>query len=507
VAKTTQQRQVDGRLWIFLGVLAIRWWDCSMSERASLVPPSDVPRFATGVVLIAGVVALAHLAAAAVTDGYWFDEAYMLAIGRHHLDWGSVDQPPLTPMVALLADTIGRGSSLVLRLPAVLATAAAVVVAALIARELGGDRRAQVLTAGVQATAVFVTLYGHWLTPTTLEPLQWLVLVWLLVRWQRVRDDRLLLVLGVVAGIAAQTKFQVLLLCAVLLLSVAAVGPRALLTRPMLWVGALAGAAITAPTLVWQAVNGWPQLRMGPVVAAESEFLYFGRPGVAVLLILLAGIAGVVLGGYGLARLVRTPDHRYLGVTTLLLYGFFVATAGRPTYIGGLYGVLAAAGAVGLMHRREAGQVRWRWAAWPAYVLSGLVAVAVLVGSVPVVAPLAGRGIADTATAAHSSLTPAQQARTAIVGQSYIISAYLDVYADLPPAYGLNRAYGWFPPPVESQDGALYVGSDPDELAPYFADVRRLADPAAATTGVWLLTGRSQPWETIWERGRGLTVS
>jgi hypothetical protein len=62
------------------------------------------------VLSIAGVVALARLAAAVVTDRYSFDEVHMLAIGRHHLDWGSVDQPPLTPLLALLADTIGRGS-------------------------------------------------------------------------------------------------------------------------------------------------------------------------------------------------------------------------------------------------------------------------------------------------------------------------------------------------------------------------------------------------------------
>ncbi len=77
-----------------------------------------------------------------------------------------------------------------------LATAAAVVAAALVARELGGDRRAQTLTAGAQATAVWITLAGHWLTPYTLEPVQWLVLGWLLVRWIRLRDDRLLLALG-----------------------------------------------------------------------------------------------------------------------------------------------------------------------------------------------------------------------------------------------------------------------------------------------------------------------
>src|SRR4029079_1168241 len=38
--------------------------------------------------------AVLHCIASAFGDGYWFDEVYMLAIGRYHLDWGSADQPP-----------------------------------------------------------------------------------------------------------------------------------------------------------------------------------------------------------------------------------------------------------------------------------------------------------------------------------------------------------------------------------------------------------------------------
>jgi hypothetical protein len=48
----------------------------------------SIAPFAVCVVLpIAGVVAVLHCAASAF-GGYWFDEVYMLAIGRHHLDWG-----------------------------------------------------------------------------------------------------------------------------------------------------------------------------------------------------------------------------------------------------------------------------------------------------------------------------------------------------------------------------------------------------------------------------------
>ena len=216
----------------------------------------------------------------------------MLAIGRNHLDWGSADQPPLAPALAGLMDLIAPSSHLLLAVPAALATGCAVLLAALIAREIGCDGRAQVFTALAQATALWTTLAGHWLTPYSLEPAQWLLLIWLLVRWIRTRDDRLLLLAGVVAGVAAMTQFRVLILIAVLLAAAAVVGPRALLRRPMLWVGAVVAAVIASPTLLWQQFHGWPQLQMSAVASGEAEALYGGRPGIAVQLILFAGVLG-----------------------------------------------------------------------------------------------------------------------------------------------------------------------------------------------------------------------
>ena len=476
---------------------------------------SPAAGFARGPVLsIAAVVAAAQFAAS-VGAGYWFDEIYMLAIGRHHLDWGSADQPPLTPLLAASMDGIAPGSILALRLPAVLATAAAVVVAALIARELGGDRRAQTLTAGVQATTLWITMAGHWLTPYTLEPVQWLVLVWLVVRWIRVRDDRLLPALGAVAGIAAQTKFQVLLLCAIMLLAVLVVGPRELLRRPQLWTGAGVGAAIAAPTLLWQAANGWPQLQMGTVVASEA-LLYGGRTGVAVLLIGSAGIAGTVLALYGLWRLLRADElrsYRFLAVTFVVLYVFFVVTVGRPYYLGGCYAVLAAAGALGLQRRREAGRRRWQWVAWPAFALSAAAAGGMLAVSISADADSdrTGTNIARSAADTYHALPPDEREDTVLMGGSYIVAAYLDGYStqfDLPQAYSGNRGYGWFPPPPETANSALFIGENPDDVRPYFSEVHMLSDggPETGASTVWHATGRQEPWSAIWPRLRSLTV-
>lgn len=460
---------------------------------------------------IAGLVALMHLGAAALGGGYWFDEVYMLAIGREHLDWGSADQPPLTPALAAMWDWAAPGSILALRIPAVVATAGSVVLAGLIARELGGDRRAQALTAAAQATVVWTALAGHWLTPYAIEPVQWLLLAWLLLRWIRLRDDRLLVAIGVVVGVAAMTKFQVLLWCAVVLLTVAALGPRALLRRPLLWVGAGIAVLLALPTLVWQATHGWPQLAMARVVAGEAEALYGGRAGIAIELLAFAGVLGLPLLLYGLGLSIRRciGEYRFLAATFVVLYAVFVITEGRPYYLCGMYAPVAAIGAVGLQRRRESGRTRLRWVIWPAATLGAALAIACIVLSTSITRSDTGAQIAQRTADAYRALPESERERTAIVGQSYIIAAYLDGYSTrygLPQAHSTNRSYGYFGPPDGTQDSALVVGSNPDELLPYFGTARHVGD-ATDDLGIWLLAGRTQPWDALWPRLRTLTVT
>src|SRR6202171_2457246 len=100
-------------------------------------------------------IALAKLAIhlyAARFYGYFGDELYFLACSRH-LAWGYVDQPPLIAMIAwAVQNTLGQ-SLLAIRFLSALAGAVEVVLTALIARELGGRRFAQVLAAITTLTA------------------------------------------------------------------------------------------------------------------------------------------------------------------------------------------------------------------------------------------------------------------------------------------------------------------------------------------------------------------
>jgi hypothetical protein len=175
----------------------------------------------------------------------------------------------------------------------------------------------------------------------------------------------------------------------------------------------------------------------------------------------------------------------------------------------GLYAPLAAVGALGLQRRREAGHVRRKWLAWPAYILSVALACAVLVLSVSVVNSGVVENMAQRTADVYRALPPDQRDRTVLIGESYIIAAYIDRYShryQLPHAYSTNRSYGYFPSPPASRDNVLYVGRDADELSPYFAEVRVVED-IGDDMHAYLLTGQRQSWEELWPRLRTLTVS
>lgn len=307
------------------------------------------------------------------------------------------------------------------------------------------------------------------------------------------------------------TKFQALLLCAALLIAVATVGPRALLRRPSFWAGAGLALLIAAPTVIWQATHGWPQLRMAAIVAEEAGPLYGGRPAIAVELLVFAGIAMTMLAGYGCWRLLCSDElreHRFLAVTFLVVFAVFVVNSGRPYYLGGFYGVLAAAGALGLQRRREAQRTRLRWAAWPAYALSVALAGGALALGASLTRSDVPEAIARKTAQVYATLPEEQRARTAIVGGSYIVAAYIDGYSDrygLPQAFSATRSYGYFDPPPEEQDAMLLVGEGLDRWRPYFADARK-AGNVEGDIDAWLLTGRQESWGVIWPAVRTLRV-
>jgi hypothetical protein len=466
--------------------------------------------------------------------GYFGDELYFLAAG-HHLAWGYVDQPPVLPLLARAMDELVPGSVVALRVPAILVTAVGVVVAALIARELGGGRRAQVLTAAAYATCGQILGTGHYLATSTVDPFLWAVLLWLVVRWLRTRADGLLVWAGAVTGLALNVKLLVLAFWIIAGVAVLVLGPREILRRPALWVGAGIAALATVPTIVWQAANGWPQLEMGAVVSGEVDNGWGGRwsfvPGA------LGGaglVTGAVLVLYGLWRLLHAPDLRsvrFLGWTMLGLTAVFIVSNGRFYYISGMYVICWAAAGVSL-ERGLAGRW-WRWlASWPVYLLSALVT---LPNAVPIwpaswiahnpalprpayaAEEMGWPEVADAVAGVYSGLPEEQRRHTAIVTGFYWQAGALARFGPergLPEPYSANRGYYTLGVPPESADTVLYVGWDASRLAEHFTLVRQVStmdthvEVINYSRGmpIWLATGRTGPWSAVWPQLRNLTL-
>jgi len=459
--------------------------------------------------------------------GYFGDELYLRVAGRH-LDWGYADQGPLAPLLARAMDLVFPGSLVGERLPAMVLTTVAVVVSALIARELGGRRQAQVLTAGVFAIAVL--LGGHLLTTATVDTFFWVVTTWLLVRWMRLRDDRLLLWLGMVTAIALQNKWLIAIFWAFVGISVLAMGPRELLRRPLLWLGAVLAMLATLPNLFWQAHHGWPQLGMAQVINDEVTAQgspWGGRLAFLPLVLSLAGVGlGTVLFCYGLWRLLSSAElrsYRFLGWTFVALVVFFLATGGRYYYLAGMVALILAIGTLELQQRESA---RWRrWIlSWPAYAVSATIALTAL-PVFPVSWPISARllslaslgwpELTNEVAGAYHALPPATQRTTAVIADFYGDASALDRYGPargLPRPFSPHRGYWYFGAPGDNADTVLFVGSNPTYLHRYFAEVRQVATVTAGptmnifskATPVWLCSGRRASWSQLWPQLRHL---
>ena len=224
--------------------------------------------------LVIAAAVTAVLVATSARYGYHRDELYFLVAGRHP-DWGYPDQPPLTPLIAGLMDRLVPGSLVVLRLPSALAGGGIALVTGLLARELGGGRRAQVLAALFAAVSAVTLVTGHFVSTTTYDVLLSALLAWLVARAVRTGEDWLLVPAGLVLGIGLLNKTLIGVFAGALVVALLLVGPRRVLRGGWVWVGLLVALVLGVPYLVWQALNGWPQVEMTRAIAAEHEVRQF----------------------------------------------------------------------------------------------------------------------------------------------------------------------------------------------------------------------------------------
>ncbi len=206
--------------------------------------------------------ALARLALHCATNGnYGFhrDELGVLDDARF-LDWGYVSYPPFTPFVARLALLLFGPSLVGLRFFAVLAQSIGMVVAGLMARELGGRRWAQVVAALATAIAPMAVCMGTMFQYIAFDFLWWVLAAYFVIRLLHSENPRWWLALGAVFGLGMMTKYTMIFFIAGIVAAVLLTPARRDLKSPWLWAGTALSVVIFLPNLLWQAQHHFVSL-------------------------------------------------------------------------------------------------------------------------------------------------------------------------------------------------------------------------------------------------------
>src|SRR5208283_1017865 len=160
------------------------------------------------IVIYVALTRMALYCVAAPNYGYFRDELYYLACGEHPA-WGYVDQPPLIGWIAwLLEHTIGTSLWALRVLPA-LAGAATIVLAGVLARQIGGRRWAMFLASLAALMAPISLVLTHLFTMNAFDPLLWTGIACLVAEIAKSRREQLWIVVGALAGITILNKYGV----------------------------------------------------------------------------------------------------------------------------------------------------------------------------------------------------------------------------------------------------------------------------------------------------------
>jgi len=459
--------------------------------------------------------------------GYFRDELYYLA-STEHLAWGYVDQPPLSIAILAVVRSIFGDSLPALRLVPLLAGMATIWTTFLIARELGGGRRAQALAGLACLLSPEFLGTNQYYSMNAIDLLLWAIAAWLLIRALARERTQDWVALGAVLGLGLLNKISVLWLGAGILAGLILTPYRRVLRSRGPWIAALISLAIVSPYVIWGSQQGWPTLEfmrnataLKMAATTPGDFLIHQvldmNPGGAPL-----WIAGLVFGLWALRGQVgQVLAWIYVVVLVILL----AQGHARSSYLAVAYPMLLALGGVAIERFGALPGRRWIAPVLAVLIVAfGVIALPMALPILPVrtflryqaalgLAPqteerqamgelpqhyadmFGWEGMVQLVARAYQKLSPEERARCRVFGQNYGEAGAVDVLGrklGLPRALSGHNSYWLWGPGTKDWDVLIIIGGEPDDNAAFFDQIEIVGQ----TTSEW-----SMPYE------RGINVS
>jgi 4-amino-4-deoxy-L-arabinose transferase-like glycosyltransferase len=459
----------------------------------------------------------------AVADRYgWHrDELYYLASSRHPA-LGYVDYPPITPLLARLDQAIFPGSLPALRLLTVLAGAAIIVVAALIARELGGNGLAQVLAAlAVLISPMFVGANILFQT-VSFDELVWAIACLLFVRLLRGAHPREWLLLGLVFGIGLETKYTVIGLGIAMLVGLLTTRARRQLASPWPWAGFGIAILLLVPNVGWQVGHNWDSV----AYTIEHRGATDGPIAYVLQQLLLAGPQLLPIVVMGVWWLWHDERFKAAAVTIIAVELFFLLVGGKAYYPAPIYPLAYAAGAIWFV-----AAVHQRWIRRLAVALAVAITLVLLPIGLPILPAkaMADSGIwkarkdfadmygwpdlVEQVTTVYQRLPLSDRASVMILASNYGEAGALDLYGHgLPPVVSAHLTYYYWAPARMAPSTVIVVGYKRGYLATIFGDIQQAATITNSYglrneefgKAIWICRSPLVPLDRAWPRLKAL---
>jgi len=293
--------------------------------------------------------------------GYFRDEFDYMACGDH-LAWGYVDQPPLIPFLIRICRFVLGDSLRSIRIIPAVASSAAVVLTAMIARELGGRSFALLLAALTVAIAPFYLSNGSLLTTNCLEPLFWMGCAYFAIIAIKRNEPRYWLLFGLVAGMGMEEKYSIAVFGFALVVGLLLTEQRRVFASKWIWLGGAIAFLVFLPNILWNVQNHWPFVELMHNIKADgrdvqlSAAAYFAQQ----ILIMHPLFAPIwITGVFAFLFSSRLKPYRTFGWSYLVAFTVFVVLKGKNYYLAPIYPVFLAAGAIMIENLIERSRQMW----------------------------------------------------------------------------------------------------------------------------------------------------
>ena len=483
------------------------------------------------------LLALLSVAAHTVTNGqYGFHRDVLQTLDdARHLDWGFVAYPPVTPLIGRIELTLFGTSLIGFRFFAAVAVSAAMVIAGLIAKELGSGRREQVLAAAATCVAPVALAQGAVFQYVSLDYLWGVLATYFLVRLAKSGDARWWMAIGFTLGLGMETRYTAGFLTLGIVGGVLLTDARKYLLSKWLWLGAGISVLLILPNVIWQAQHHFISLDF--LKHLHERDVRQGRNNGFLLqqIWLCVNVVTVPLVFLGLRFLLAREEgkrYRLVGWTVLVTFSLFWIAKTRFYYTAPIYPVALAAGSAvfgNWMKSAKPGTARFvNGLQWAGIILNG----AVFAVFVMPIAPFGGavwrvtsklhdqfreqigwQELTEHVAQVYSSLPSEERARTGILAGNYGEGGALNLYG---PALGLPQAMAgtnsfWYRgyDPREPQT-LILVGIETDEAKANFSSCAVVAkntnrfgvenEESRDHQDILLCRGLKRSWPEFWGR-------